>query len=270
MFDNVQGKRFPGYGRCIYCGSSGVLKDEHIVPLSLGGNAVIKNGSCGDCEKVTSYLDGYLARATYNEYRAHVGLKSRRQKDRPTSLPVTIVKPDGTSEVRMFAVEAQPYFLMMPIWHLPGIALDKPPSATFEIMQAHACEYIPKDFKKSAEMEQERIRAQGEINYSAFARAIARISYCTAVSFLGLDGFDHMDLPELILGKYPYIPHYVGVMRNDPEPPEPYGSMHRIDIQEYTRAGNVYWLVSLRLFSHSSFQDNGMPIYRTIVGRPNA
>jgi len=29
--------------------------------------------------------------------------------------------------------------------------------------------------------------------------------------------------------------------------------------------GNVYWLVSLRLFSHSSFQDNGMPIYRTIL-----
>jgi hypothetical protein len=119
-------------------------------------------------------------------------------------------------------------------------------------------------------MHDERIRAEGQINYSAFARAIARISYCTAVSFLGLDGFDHMDLPDLILGKYPNVPHYVGVMRNDPEPPEPHGSMHRIDIEEYTQPGNVYWLVSLRLFSHSSYENNGMPIYRTIVGRPNA
>jgi hypothetical protein len=268
MSDNVQGKRFPGYGRCIYCGSTGVLKDEHIIPFSLGGNAVIKNASCGQCE--TSYLDGYLARSTYNEYRAHVGLKSRRSKERPTSLPATFVKPDGTQEVRMFAAKDQPYFLMMPIWHLPGIASGKVPSAIFEIMQAHAYEYIPADLKKSAEMHDEQIRAEGQINYSAFARAIARISYCTAVSYLGLDGFDRMDLPALILGTYPSIPHYVGVMRNDPEPPGPHGSMHRIDIQEYTQAGNVYWLVSLRLFSHSSFENNGMPIYRTIVGRKHA
>jgi hypothetical protein len=155
------------------------------------------------------------------------------------------------------------------VW-LAATCLVKAPSPTFEIMQAHAFEYIPADLKKSSQMQDEQITAEGQINYSAFARAIARISYCTAVSYLGLDGFDHMDLPALILGKYPYIPRYVGVMRNDPELPEPHGSMHRIDIQEYTHAGKGYWLVSLRLFSHSSFQDIGMPIYRTIVGRPNA
>jgi len=37
------------------------LKTNHRSPV-LGRNAVIKNGSFGDCEKVTSYLDGYLAR----------------------------------------------------------------------------------------------------------------------------------------------------------------------------------------------------------------
>jgi hypothetical protein len=135
---DVQGMKYDGFGRCIYCAATGILNDEHIVPLSLGGKAVIKDASCGDCEKITSYLDGYLARAIYNEYRSHVGLKSRRQKQRPTSLPATIVLPDGTNEIRQFAAKEQPYFLIMPIWHLPGIALGKPPSPNFEIMQAHA------------------------------------------------------------------------------------------------------------------------------------
>jgi 5-methylcytosine-specific restriction endonuclease McrA len=68
---DIQGIKFPGYGRCIYCGSTGPLKDEHIIPLSLGGKAVIEAASCGDCEKVTSYLDGYLARQIFHEPRSH-------------------------------------------------------------------------------------------------------------------------------------------------------------------------------------------------------
>jgi hypothetical protein len=30
-----------------------------MIPFSLGGKAVIEAASCGDCEKVTSYLDGH-------------------------------------------------------------------------------------------------------------------------------------------------------------------------------------------------------------------
>ena len=265
---DVQGARFSGYGRCIYCGSSGPLKDEHIIPLSLGGKAVIEKASCADCEKITSYLDGYLARAIFNEYRTHVGLGSRRPKERPTSLPATIVLPDGREEIRHFPAKEHPYFLMMPIWHLPGIALGKPPSSKFEIMQAHAYWYIPPGVQKEAEMEKTQVRAQGKINYTAFARAIARISFCTAVSHFGLEGFNHLDLPQLILGAYPHVPHYVGVMRTDPEPPDARNMMHKIDVQPCTYDSVEYWLISLRLFAHSGFQNSGMPIYRTIVGTP--
>lgn|ERR1700687_235409 len=60
--ENVHGKKFPGFGRCIYCGATGLLKDEHIIPVSLGGQTIIERASCADCEKITSYLDAYLAR----------------------------------------------------------------------------------------------------------------------------------------------------------------------------------------------------------------
>jgi hypothetical protein len=113
---DIQGARFSGYGRCIYCGSTGKLKDEHIVPFSLGGKAVIEAASCGDCERITSYLDGYLARQIFHEYRAQAGMKSRRPKQRPTELSATIVKSDGTQEVRIFAPKEHPYFLVMPVF----------------------------------------------------------------------------------------------------------------------------------------------------------
>jgi HNH endonuclease len=184
---DIQGVKLPGYGRCIYCGATGSLKDEHIIPFSLGGKAVIEAASCGHCEKITSYLDGYLARQIFHEYRAHTGMKSRRPKERPTELSATIVKPDGTHEVRSFAPKEHPYFLMMPVWNLPGILLGHAPTHNFPIMQAHAYWWIPESMQKTAEMEREQVRAKGTINYTAFARGLARISYCQAVAHLGLD-----------------------------------------------------------------------------------
>ena len=264
---DIQGYKFPGYGCCIYCGSAGPLKDEHIIPFSLGGKAIIEAASCGNCEKITSYLDGYLARQIFHEYRAHVGMKSRRPKQRPTELAATIVKADGTEVIRAFTAKEHPYFLVMPIWNLPGLLLNEEPTHNFEIMQAHAYWWIPESMQKTAAMEREQIRATGTINYTAFARGIARISYCQAVAHLGLSGFDAIDLPALILGKYPYVPYYVGVPRENPPPPMPQGQLHRIDIELIRVKDQDHWLVSLRLFAHSSYENYGMPIYKTIVGR---
>jgi HNH endonuclease len=78
----IQGKKVhvEGGGRCIYCGSDGGtdgLRNEHIMPYSLGGNAQLMEASCSACERVTSYLDGYLANATYKHLRVHTGVQSR-------------------------------------------------------------------------------------------------------------------------------------------------------------------------------------------------
>jgi HNH endonuclease len=103
--EDIQGKKFPGSGRCIYCdrdGGGDGLRDEHIVPLSLGGKAVIANASCSNCEKVTSYLDGYLGRHVFYEYRLHTGMKSprRKAKPKPTALAASVVLA-GREEERL-------------------------------------------------------------------------------------------------------------------------------------------------------------------------
>lgn len=265
----VHGKVFSGYGRCIYCGATHDLKDEHIVPLSLGGTAIIEKASCGDCERITSYLDGYLARDIFNEYRSHVGIRSRRPKQRPKSLFASFLKPDGSEVVEEFSPKDQPYVLLMPIWNVPGIALGKPPTADFDVTQGHLYIFTSDDVQRRIAADDMKLGVWPYINYPTFARAIARIAFCQAVAQFGLDGFNHLNLPDLILGTYPYIPHYVGVTRDIPPPPDDRQVTHKIELQIYNAGTRRYWLASLRLFAHSGYKENGMPIYRTIVGAPN-
>jgi HNH endonuclease len=267
-FENVEGKRYQGFGRCIYCGATGNLKDEHIIPLSLGGNTMILKASCAACEKITSYLDGYLARDTFNEYRSHVGLKSRRPKNRPTSLFASFRRPDGSEVVREFSPKDQPYVLLMPIWNVPGIAVGRQPSPVFDRTHGHLYLFTSPEVHKWFSDEDLKLGVWPYINYSTFARAIARIAYCQAVANMGLHGFNHLDLPALFLGTYPNIPHYVGVMRDIPPPPDPRKMSHKIELQIFNTVDRQYWLASLRLFAHSGYRETGMPIYRVIVGAP--
>src|SRR5262245_58673159 len=70
--EDIQGKKFHGFARCIYCGADGGdggLRDEYIIPKALGGKAVIEAASCKSCEAITSYIDGYLGRNIFYEYR---------------------------------------------------------------------------------------------------------------------------------------------------------------------------------------------------------
>ncbi len=89
-WEDIQGKKYPGYGRCIHCGSDGGndgLRDEHIIPYSLGGNTTIRNASCRDCERRINPVDTHMARAVFGEYRIHAGVQTRNPGDRPASLP---------------------------------------------------------------------------------------------------------------------------------------------------------------------------------------
>ena len=151
---------------------------------------MILKASCGSCEKVTSYLDGYLARDTFNEYRSHVGLKSRRPKNRPKSLLASFRRPDGSEIVREFLPKDQPYVLLMPIWNVPGISVGRQPSPNFDTTQGHLYLFTSPEVHKWISDEGLKLGVWPYINYPTFARAIARIAYCQAAANMGLDGFN--------------------------------------------------------------------------------
>src|SRR5260370_4672108 len=132
-WENIQGRKYDPIGRCVYCGSdggSGGLSDEHIVPLSLGGDAVLKRASCRLCATITSQIELYLGRSIFHELRAHVGAPSRRRR-LPSTLSANVSVGDQEVTTREFPAADQPFALMLSIWDWPGIMRQVAPSPDF-------------------------------------------------------------------------------------------------------------------------------------------
>lgn len=270
--EDLQGKKVPaeGGGSCIYCGSDGGasgLHDEHIMPYSLGGNTELLAASCSACERITSYLDGYLANATYKHVRVHAGVQSRTGH---TKVLPAVVEIDGNERVVDLEPHNHPYFLHMPVWRPPRAMLGDPPSSDFGDAKAHVYWYVPPDIRQTLGLragDLARIRdATPMPNLSTFARAIAKIAYCHAVYAFGLGGFRPLMLPDIILGRSPNIPFLVGSDVGDPPPPDPRKVMHLIQRTELRYKRLRLITMRLRLFAHSGTHDHGMPFYEVIVG----
>jgi HNH endonuclease len=117
-WEDIQGRCFPGYGRCIYCGSDGGaegLRDEHVIPFALEGNTRIEKASCRDCERRISPVDTHLGRSVFGQHRIHAGVQTRRPKERPTILPANFTI-GGESVSLDLPIKDHPYALALPVW----------------------------------------------------------------------------------------------------------------------------------------------------------
>ncbi len=272
--DDIQGKTYPGFGRCIYCGCDGGsagLRDEHIIPYSLGGNAVIEKASCRDCEAKTSYIDGFLANAVFGRYRVQAKVQTRRPKDRPKTFN-TLVNVDGTVETLTIPVDDHPAILQMPNLLPPDALRGRQPELGFTAPAMFIYHHVPPDIRDRLNLAPEADVAFGldtRLNLIPFARAMAKIGYCHAVAVRGLDGVRPLAVPSLILGDYACASYFVGGDgRDPPPPPSPKGQRHRIQIMD-TSAGRLRLItVAIRLFADSGTPDHGMPIYHVVVGAP--
>jgi hypothetical protein len=104
-----------------------------------------------------------------------------------------------------------------------------------------------------------------------FARAIAKIAYCNVVARYGLDGLRPLVLPDLILGRYPCVPYFVGTDPGEPPPPDARNMRHAVQIATANgREGLRFLVASVRLFAHSGTREHGMPIYHVVVGAPRS
>jgi HNH endonuclease len=139
--ENIQGKKYSGYGVCIYCGSDGGsegLRDEHIIPYSLGGNAEIENASCRGCERKLTPVDAHMARSVYGQFRIHANIQTRNPKDRPGVLPAHFVVR-GEEISRELPIKDHPYALALPVWGEPGFM------RSARVEEDFPTPYLPKD-----------------------------------------------------------------------------------------------------------------------------
>lgn len=273
MPKDIQGHKFPAVGRCIYCGSDGGddgLRSEHFLPEALGGRAQLLGSSCADCEKITSYLDGYLARRTYYDFRLANDVRGKKRKRvQVTHRAVQLSYREVEQETEL-PVESRPYFTVLPVLEPPGLLAGIDRTDPIRASQAHAYHYIPEDLRSRLNLTDEEplsFRQAGDINVAAFARGIAKIGYGAAISHLGYGAFDPLEIQAVILGRSFAIAAYVGGRGLEESPPDPPGRRHWINIEEQVVDGATLIVAAIRIFADSGTEAVGMPIYDVVVGQ---
>jgi hypothetical protein len=266
-------KEFPSFGKCIYCGATASeteLTDEHVVPLSFGGNVIIRGGSCITCATETGKIEQEIGRKAWWDFRTHSNAPTRRPKERPTELSFYVSISGGNFEKRTVPVDEHPFFTPMPTWGPPGLLRDAAPSTEFPSSKARVFYWIPPEVRKLWNIPDGasiNIRVPDfRFDQHKFARVIAKIAYCQTVLHHGLHGFRRLVTPDLILGRYPYVPYFVGTDPDIPLPPGDRKLKHSIQI--LTSDAQPFRLISVavRLFANTGTNELGPPTYRVIVG----
>src|SRR5262245_40101126 len=102
---------------------------------------------------------------------------------------------------------------MLPIWDLPEIMRGDQPRPDFPVCNVRAYNFMPSTLREMLGLPDDAPDpvvhiASGEINNITFAIAVTKVAYCGAVAKYGLNGFRHLAVPDIILGKYSCAPHF--------------------------------------------------------------
>jgi len=190
---------FQPVGRCIYCGSTTSLEEEHIVPYSLHGHFVLPEASCRLCARVINeQIETPLLREMLLPIRTALGTRTRKPKDRPRDFGVTLRAADKTERhVRVPVKDANifAFGLNMPE---PGILAGRPANTAVE------CEsvlnlYNPSRTLDAVQPGRSELMQLASFDHAVLLRFLAKVAHGYAVAEYGIDAFDHL-LPSCILG----------------------------------------------------------------------
>ena len=254
-------------GKCIYCGATENLHDEHCIPESLNGLHILGKGSCRECGKITSRFEGDYARASLLAVRTVLNMKSKRsKKKRPTTF-ATIFKRDGSEETVdvpiedsypiMPLVEVGPPGCYPTVRHPLGLKSGECRIHLFRVRpEAHLDKLLKKYEADSADIEY-------RINVNGFLRMIAKIAYSSVVYRFGLSNIVESFVVPAILGKDNDIEHWVGSdgLQQIGTWARPIKGLHIVNTY-FKRDGIVRARVKL-------FKVTETPEYEVVVGRLN-
>lgn len=170
------------------------------MPYALGGNAVILQASCADCEAITSYLEGYVGRDIFGIFRAYYEFQKRKRKEAQT-VTMTFETSGGERQSRKVLVKDAPPLLFMRELEPPGIMANRARGPV--ALKSTGWMWYSHEFKRMAES----LRQPGDLSWAVpfpfkedvFSRFLAKIAHCMAVAHFGIDSFQPY-LPPIILG----------------------------------------------------------------------
>lgn len=249
-------------GKCIYCGSTSDLTDEHVFAYGLGGDDVLPKASCKPCAEITGAFEQDVLRGLWWLARAVLNFPTRHPKDMPKEFKVNVETKDGTqkvitlSEDERFGIAGFPEYappaILAPRPFLPGILITGHRMIGF----GNSLEDIAKKYNLAS--------INGSITYkgTGFARMLAKIALGVAVARFGIDNLDKIYVRDSILNKKDDVGMWVGsdYWEAPREHLEQEGKSRHASSIGVDDNGNVQ--VRIRLFSFSPFS----PAYLVVVG----
>ena len=245
--------------RCIYCGATEDLRDEHILPFGLSGPAAIPRASCGTCARITGAVEGEILRGPLWPLRVFRNLKSRtRHRDAPRTVDLTLDYPDGRSEPTQVPIERAPVVFIFPVFAPPGIIQPRGYTRGIRVKGSAMVGYdngykrLLKDYGASS------ISLSQTTTPSTFARMIAKIAYAMAFadgSIARIGGTS--PIISSILGESDDVGFWVGSFTETP--PKHPKLLHHMVGREYREHGVFAYEVQL-------FADLQAPHYSVVLG----
>jgi hypothetical protein len=251
---------YPPANKCIYCGGLGkgaALTDEHIIPLSLNGCAILPRASCCECQRIIHKYETDCIRDNFQRFRTQFNFRTRRPKERPTTFPI---RYDDEKAQRFVPVEDHPILLVMPRFLEPGILrLVSPTPRMSSRLEAYAATAQVKEV--SGRHNAQKISIDGKFNVNAFALVLAKIAQGFVWATMGESSFEPF-LPDLILLKRPDLLSYLVGEVSSVSMPSSMKHDHFITfvVQPYSEGHLV--LVGIRLFVYFP-----SPTYSVVVGK---
>lgn len=243
--------------RCIYCGATDNLTNEHIIPFGLSGEHILPKASCKECAKQTGKMEQELLRGPMRAARILRQLRSRtNHSDSPKTHRLHYVKDGGKHSIDL-PIEDYPVLLHFPIFAQPGYLTGKLTTG-IDLKGMHTVLFgkNPNEVAKTLGASEIVLPSSREAPF-AFARLVAKIGYGFAVAsgeILKIQG--KSPIPKYILGQEKDIGHWV--FTDDTEIIVTPNALHRIQLHE---------MHDLLIAEVQLFADSQTPRYGVILGQ---
>lgn len=249
--------KIPSKGVCIYCNRKNIkLTDEHIVPLSLGGQHIIREASCHQCADITKKFEQDVARGLWGDARASYNAPSRRKKERKRN--VLLRDPAGKNSDLEIAVQDYPAPMVFYHMHRAGILDGK--SEDFDSSgQWKLIAIVDEDRLRNFERKYPgRLTSQFKHVSGSFARLLAKIGYGQVLTSLDPGDFRPLCLPY-VLNQKTNLSHVIGGRRSIEEPQPGIG--YSLTSHRFGTADRLVIVAEIRLFANAH-----TPTYHVVVG----
>lgn len=248
-------------GSCIYCGSRDKLTDEHIVPFALGGRYVLPSSSCEKCAKITSSFEQKVLRGFMLNARTASNMPTRRRKERPKTLTLEFEK-EGKREIIGLLPNEHPGLLHLPILEEPGFLTGYKLKEGMTVKGLETIQFGKNPYLVAHKLNASSIISTTDVDIWAFARLLAKIGYCMAVSSIGLIPREKVPVLPFIMGESKNAPMWIGssIYQLSVESQKPMHAMGLVllDIPNTSRKALV---ARIKLFAHSGATGYQVYIY---------